>query len=105
MEENCSCYCAHTGKLITGRENIIADVKANVAAEERRLKVPAIRFTVDHPYANVTGDTATVNFVLVKEIGGDHPARYKSSCTDVLIKRNGQWKKLLFRGEPYKQVK
>jgi hypothetical protein len=105
MDENCSCYDEHTGKLVTGRNNIIADVRTNVTAEEKRLKVPAIAFTIDHPYAKITGDTATVNFVLVKEVGGEHPARYQSHCTDVLVKRDGQWKKLLFRGDDFKLVK
>ena len=105
MDENCSCYNEHTKKLVTGREAVIADVRANVEAEERRLKIPPIGFTIDHPYARVSGETATVNFVLVKEIAGEHPAKFKSHCTDVLVKRNGQWKKLLFRGDDWKPVK
>ena len=105
MDENCSCYNEHTGKLVSGRDNIITEVKHNTAAEEKRLKIPPIGFTIDHPYAKVNGDTATVNFVLIKEIGGDHPAKYKSHCTDVLIKQNGQWKKLMFRGDDWKQEK
>jgi hypothetical protein len=106
MDENCSCYNEHTKKLVTGRDNIIADVKNNVEAEEHRLKVPPIEYTVDHPYVRVTGsDTATVNFVLIKKIGGDRPQQYESHCTDVFMKHDGEWKKVLFRGDDWKQVK
>jgi len=106
MDENCSCYNEHTKKLVTGRDNIIADVKTNVEAEEHRLKVPPIEYTVDHPYVRVTGsDTATVNFVLIKKIGGARPQQYESHCTDVFMKHDGEWKKVLFRGDDWKQVK
>lgn len=105
MDDNCSTYNEHTKKLVTGRDNIISDVKSAVESEERRLKVPPIQFTVDHPYVRVADETATVNFVLVKQIGGSHPVKYESHCTDVFVKRNGQWKKLLFRGDDWKVVK
>lgn len=105
MDENCSCYNEHTGKLVSGRDAIVKDVKTRLEAEERRLKVPPISFTIDHPYARVSGDTATVNFVLVKEIGGVHPAKFQQHCTDVLVKREGKWKKLMFRGDEWKVVK
>lgn len=105
MDENCSCYDERSKKLVTGRDNIIADIKAHFDTEEKRRKVSAIGFTIDHPYAKVDGDMATVNFQLIKEIGGEHPVKYAAPCTDVLVKKDGQWKKLMFRGAPYQLVK
>lgn len=106
LDEKCTTYLENTKKLIVGREAVTADITERLAAEERRLKVPPFGFTIDHPFANVTGDTATVNFVLVKEIGGDHPERLESHCTDIFVKHDdGQWKRLLYRGDNWKQVK
>ena len=90
---------------MVGRDNIVSDVKAKVAAEEARLKAPPISYTIDHPYVIVTGSQAVVTFVLVKEIGGAHPARFESHCSDVFVKRDGQWKKLHFCGEGWKENK
>jgi ABC-type Zn uptake system ZnuABC Zn-binding protein ZnuA len=105
MDPNCTTYDENLHKLVVGRDNIISDVKAKVAADEARLKVPTIGFTIDHPYAIVTGNQAVVTFVLIKEIGGDHPVKFEEHCSDVFIKRDGEWKKLHFCGEGWKEMK
>jgi hypothetical protein len=105
MDPNCTTYDENLHKLVVGRDNIISDVKAKVAAEEARLKVPTIAFTIDHPYVIVTGNQAVATFVLIKEIGGAHPVKFEEHCSDVFIKRDGEWKKLHFCGEGWKEVK
>jgi hypothetical protein len=65
---------------------------------------PTIAFTIDHPYAIVTGNQAVVTFVLIKEIGGEHPMKFECHCSDVFIKRDGEWKKLHFCGDAWKPV-
>jgi hypothetical protein len=105
LDVNCTTYNESTHKLVVGRDAIIKDVKANVEAEERKLKVPPISFTIDHPYAMVTGDQAVVTFVLIKEIGGANPVKFASHTSDVFIKRDGQWKKLHFCGGGWKKMK
>ena len=105
LDVNCTTYNESTHKLVVGRDAIINDVKASVEAEERKLKVPPISFTIDHPYVIVTGDQAVVTFVLIKEIGGANPVKFASHTSDVFIKRDGQWKKLHFCGDAWKKMK
>ncbi|QQR57366.1 MAG: nuclear transport factor 2 family protein [Candidatus Melainabacteria bacterium] len=105
LDENCTTYDVCTKKTVVGRENIIANVKAKIAAEEKRLKVPAIAFTIDQPFAKITGDKAVVTFVLKKEVGGANPAVFESHVTDVFVKRDGDWKKLHYCGGDWKRVK
>jgi len=105
LDENCTTYDVCTKKTVVGRENIIANVKAKIAAEEKRLKVPAISFTIDQPFAKINGDKAVVTFVLKKEVGGANPAVFESHVTDVFVKRDGEWKKLHYCGGDWKKVK
>lgn len=105
LDENCTTYDVCTKKTVVGRENIIANVKAKIAAEEKRLKVPTIAFTIDQPFAKITGDKAVVTFILKKEVGGTNPAVFESHVTDVFVKRDGSWKKLYFCGGNWKRVK
>lgn len=105
LDENCTTYDVCTKKTVVGREAIIKNVKEKIAAEEKRLKVPAISFHVDQPFAKITGDKAVVTFILKKEVGGAHPATFESHVTDVFIKRDGEWKKLHFCGGDWKRVK
>lgn len=105
LDENCTTYDVGTKKTVVGRENIIASVKAKIASEEKRLKVPAISFTIDQPFAKINGDKAVVSFILKKEVGGTNPAVFESHVTDVFVKRDGEWKKLHFCGADWKRVK
>jgi hypothetical protein len=105
MDPNCTTYDSNLHKLVVGRDNIISDVKAKIAADEAKLKVPTVGFTIDHPYAIVTGNQAVVTFVLIKQIGGEHPIKFEEHCSDVFIKRDGDWKKLHFCGEGWTEIK
>ncbi len=105
LDENCTTYDAVTKKTVVGRESIIENVKSKVAAEEKRLKVPAISYTIDQPFAKINGEKAVVSFILKKEVGGANPAVFESHVTDVFVKRDGEWKKLHFCGGEWKKVK
>lgn len=105
LDQNCTTYDETTHKLVAGRDAIVKDVEAKVIEEEQRLKSPPLNFTVEKPYVRITGNQAVVTFVLVKEIGGATPAKYESHCSDVFVKRNGEWKKLHYCGDAWKQVK
>ena len=104
MDANCSTYDESTHKLVVGSDAIVKDVEKNVKAEELRLKTPPINFTVDRPFVAVNGDRAVVSFVLIKEVAGPQPAKYESHCSDVFVKRQGEWKKLHFCGDAWKKI-
>ena len=105
MDEHCSTYDEITRKLVVGRDAVIADVKRKLAEEEQRLHEPITQFTIDRPFARIKGDEAVVCFVLIKQLGGDRPKRYESGCTDIFVKRDGEWKKLHYRGDNWKLIK
>jgi hypothetical protein len=105
MDEACTTYNEKTKKLVQGRDNIIEDVQKRIADEEKQANAPIICYTIDRPFAKVTGDTAIANFYLVKELGGAHPQKYECHCTDVFVKRDGEWRKLHYRGGDWKLVK
>ncbi len=104
LDENCTTYNVITKKTVVGRDAVVKDVREKMAIEEKRLKVPAIALTIDHPFAKITGDKAVVTFILRKEVGGANPAVFESHVTDVFVKRDGQWKKLHYCGGDWKRV-
>lgn len=98
MDDHCTTFDESTGKLVTGKENVLSDLKAKFVRYAPDGETPLKSFTIDHPYAKVTGDTAVVTFVAYREIGGKHPVKQKSNVTDVFVKHEGVWKKLHYRG-------
>ncbi len=105
LDKDCTTYDESSHKLVVGRDAIISDVESKVNQEEEKLKAPPIKFEVDRPYVQVTGERAVVSFVLIKEIAGEHPARYESHCSDIFVKRDGNWKKLHYCGDAWKEIK
>ena len=105
MDERCTTYDESTRKLVVGRDAVIADVKRKLKEEEQRVHEPITQFTIDRPFARIKGDEAVVCFVLIKELGGQHPKRYESGCTDIFVKKDGEWKKLHYRGDDWKLIK
>ena len=98
LDDNCTTFCEDTGKLVTGKVNVIADLKGKLEKLSPTGETPLLSFTIDQPYAKVNGDTAVVTFVAYREIGGKHPLKQKSHITDIFVKHNGVWKKLHYRG-------
>ncbi len=93
-----------TKKVISGKKAVIDDLKLRMEAHNRNSQEPLKSLTIDHPYAFVHGDTATVTFVAYKEYGGEHPYKMESHCTDIFVKRGDMWKKLHYVSN-WKRVK
>jgi ketosteroid isomerase-like protein len=98
LDEHCTTFDENTGKLVTGKANVVADLKRKFEKYAPTGETPLLTFTIDHPYAKVTGDTAVVTFVAYREIGGRNPIKQKSSVTDIFVKHDGIWKKVHYRG-------
>jgi len=99
LADGCSTFDESSKKLITGKEAVLADLKNKFST---RAESPLISFTIDHPYARVTGSTAVVSFRAVKEVGGKHPNKVEASITDIFVKDGDKWKKLHYRGRWHK---
>jgi hypothetical protein len=97
IDEHCTKFDQTTGKLIVGREAILADIKEQLEKSAPGSKRPLVSFTIDHPYAHVAGDNAVVTFTAFKEFGGDHPQKYESRCTDIFKREGSSWMKISYR--------
>lgn len=96
IDEHCTKYDQATGKLIVGREAILEDIKRQVEKSAPGSQRPLISYTIDRPYAHVTGDNAVVTFTAFKEFGGDHPQKYESRCTDIFKREGKSWMKISY---------
>ncbi|HNB23472.1 MAG TPA: nuclear transport factor 2 family protein [Candidatus Melainabacteria bacterium] len=103
-DEQCTSIDKKTHKLISGKQAVIADLKKRLEQHSANSQEPLKSITIDHPYAFVHGDTATVTFVAYKEFGGEHPYKMESHCTDIFVKRGDKWKKLHYVSN-WKRVK
>lgn len=97
LADGCTTFDEGTKKLIAGREAVIADLKRKIEEWAPTGESPLLSYTIDRPYAKVTGNTAVVTFKAVKEFGGKHPVKMEAQVTDVFIKEGEKWKKLHFR--------
>jgi len=103
LDDNCTTFDESTNTLIKGKQNVMADLKRKVTANEDQEEAPLISFTMDQPYAKVTGNTAVVSFIAIKVLGGKHPQKLVSHTTEVLVKDGDVWKKIHYRTN-YKKV-
>ena len=98
LDEHCSTFDESTKKLITGRDNVVADMKAHVE-KYTHDGAPFLHVTIDHPYAKViNNDTAIVSLVAIRQYGGKHPFKEECKITDIFTKQGEVWKKSHFRG-------
>lgn len=102
MDDGVTTFDESTKTLIVGKEAVIKDLKSRIQVWESSDS-PLVSYTMEHPYAKVTGDVAVVSFVAVKVFGGKHPQKLESRCTDIFKKENGKWKKLHYRSS-WKEV-
>lgn len=105
LDDNCSTFHEDTKKLVSGKENILAHLKESFAANRQGGPHPLVSYTIDQPYAKVTGDTAVVTFIAYRSVGGEHPVREKTHITDIFVKRDGKWKKLQFHAGRWQKTK
>lgn len=103
-DDQCTYIDKGTHKLISGKKAVIEDLKKRMELHSASSAEPLKAVTIDHPYAFVHGDTATVTFVAYKEYGGVHPYKMESHCTDIFVKRGDMWKKLHYVAN-WKRVK
>jgi hypothetical protein len=98
LDDNCTTFQEDSKKLLSGKANVLADLKDSFEQNKPDGERPLLSFTIDQPYAKVTGDTAVVTFIAYRSVGGVHPFKEKSHVTDIFVKKDGKWKKLHYRG-------
>ncbi len=100
LDDNCTTFNEGKKKLVTGKENVLSELRQKFACHAPGGSKPLKSLTIDLPYAKISpdGTTCTVTFVAIREIGGEHPATEESHSTDVFVKRGDTWKKLHYRG-------
>lgn len=96
MTDDCTGF-AENHKFLCGKKATLEYVEKNVAQITSDTDSPLLAFTIERPYAEVNGDTATVTFLAYKEFGGKHPHTVMSHSTDIFVKRDGRWLKSHFR--------
>ncbi len=96
IDDGITTFDEKNNKLIVGKDAVMDDIKKrwNSAHDQGS---PILSYTINHPYAKVTGDHAVVTFEGVKTIGGKNPETLVSRCTDMFVKKEGTWKKLHYR--------
>ena len=98
LDDHCTTFDEDTKKLVSGKTNVMNDIKVRIHKFAPDGPTPLKNFTIDQPFAKVMGDTAVVTFVAFREVGGSHPVKQKCHVTDVFVKRGDTWKKLHYRG-------
>lgn len=85
-------------KLIVGKPAVMEWVREQWDKSKSEGN-PVESYTIDHPFAQVRGDTAIVTFRAVKRFGGKKPKAFASQCTDIFVKHSPDegWKKLHYR--------
>ena len=98
LDDNCTTFDESKHKLVIGKEKVLSDLMRKFEDYGPSGKQPLISFTIDQPYAKMTGeDTCVVTFIAQRELGGTHPIKERSNTTDIFVKKDGQWKKLHYR--------
>ncbi len=97
FDDGVTTFNEDTKKLIIGKDAVIADIKLRY---ERQHKTDEhmLSYTIDRPYAEVTGNRAVVTFVAKKVLAGAHPVDMESHSTEVFVKDGDKWKTLHYRG-------
>jgi len=103
LDSACTKYDGDTKLSFSGSKAIVERLQQELA-NYNKSDSPLVSYTVDHPYARVKGDMATVTFLAIRVYGGKHPAKYESHCSDIFLKEDGMWKKVYYRSD-WKLVK
>jgi len=97
LDDDCTTFDEGTKKLISGKKAVVDAMRQRLIEHGKDSESPLVKFTIDQPYAKVTGDTAVVTFVARKSFGGKKPQELESRCTDIFIKKDNRWKKVHYR--------
>ena len=98
LDDGCTTFDEETKKLIVGKQAVLEHLKQRFQEFAPDGKKPLVSYTIEHPYANVTGDTAVVTFVAGVQIGGKNPYKAENHVTDIFVKHGDKWKKLHYLG-------
>ncbi len=96
LDDGCTTFDEGTKRLIIGKQAVMENMTTREQTADNEH--PPVSITIDHPYAQVHGDTAVVTFKAIREVGGKHPRTEVCNATDVFIKSGDSWKRLHFRG-------
>jgi len=96
IAEDCTGF-GENHKLIIGKEAVLEHITHNIEERAEIKDSPLLSYTIERPYAQVTGDTAIVTFIAYKQYGGKHPRKLCSHSTDIFVKRDGKWLKSHYR--------
>lgn len=101
LDDNCVVFDATNHDVISGKEKVLARLKAHFTEHLPGGQKPLLSFHIDQPFAKVSdkGDTCTVTFVATKEVGGSNPHTERANVTDIFVKRGSDWKKLHWQGK------
>ena len=99
LDKDCTTFDEGTKKLISGREAVLAEIKAWLSKNSASANAPLIAYTIEHPFCQMSNDhdQAVVTFTALKELGGEHPRKFKSRCTDIFRKDGNSWVRTHYR--------
>ena len=97
LDKDCTTFDEGTKKLITGREAVLAEIKDWLQKNSSSTQAPLMAYTIEHPFCQVSNDSAVVTFTALKELGGEHPRKFKSRCTDIFRKDGDSWVRTHYR--------
>ncbi len=97
LADGCTTFDEGNKHLIVGKQAVLDSLKDKMTRYRADGDTPLVSYTIDHPYAKVTGDVAVVSFKAVREIGGKHPSKEVCKATDIFVKDGSKWKKLHYR--------
>ncbi len=98
LDDSVTTFDEGSKKLVVGKEAVLADLKTKLERFSLNGENPLLSYTIVHPYAQVSGNTAVVTFTALREFGGNNPHKEKCNATDVFVKVDNKWKKLHYRG-------
>ncbi len=98
LDDSVTTFDEGSKKLVVGKEAVLADLKTKLDRFALTGDNPLLSYTIVHPYAQVSGNTAVVTFTALREFGGTNPHKEKCNATDVFVKVGDKWKKLHYRG-------
>lgn len=97
LDKDCTTFDEGTKKLISGRDAVLAEIKGWLNKNSSTANAPLIAYTIEHPFCQVSNDQAVVTFTALKELGGEHPRKFKSRCTDIFRKDGESWVRTHYR--------
>lgn len=97
MDKDCTTFDEGTKKLITGREAVLEEIKRWLQKNAASGQAPLLSYTIERPFCQVSNDQAVVTFTALKELGGEHPRKFQSRCTDIFKKEGDSWVRTHYR--------